>query len=77
MRLININSGKNQKLLESCATLKEYSWFVEKVRENMTSNMALEDAVDSAINDMPKDYQIRKVSPMSKINFLNGTIDIL
>ncbi|MBR6344906.1 MAG: hypothetical protein IKR70_04150 [Lachnospiraceae bacterium] len=60
MRLININSGKNQKLLESCATLKEYSWFVEKVRKNMTSNMALEDAVDSAINDMPKDYQIRK-----------------
>ena len=60
VRLININSGKNQKLLESCATLKEYSWFVEKVRENMTSNMTLEDAVDSAINDMPKDYQIRK-----------------
>ena len=32
--LININMNKNRELLESCKPLEEYSWFVEKVREN-------------------------------------------
>ncbi len=59
VRLININPGKNEKLLDSCGVLREYSWFVEKVREYKAMNVTLEEAVDRAVDEMPKNYQIR------------------
>lgn len=61
VRLININSDKNIDLLKTCAPLKEYTWFVENVRNNKQHlNMSMEAAVDEAINTMPSDFLIKK-----------------
>lgn len=30
--MLNLNTGHNRKLLESCRTLKEYMQYVERVR---------------------------------------------
>ena len=46
----NINLGKNQELLDSCKSLKDYSYFVEKVRKNC-EKLPLEKAVDAAVRD--------------------------
>ena len=59
VRMLNINYGKNIKLMEDCKPLAEYSWLVEQIRENKMAGVEIEEAVDQAIDDMPKDYVIR------------------
>lgn len=59
VRMLNINYGRNKKLLEACRPLAEYSWFINKIRYNQ-SVLALEakEAVNRAIDEMPEDYVI-------------------
>ena len=59
LTMININYGKNQKLLDSCAPLREYAWFVAKVREKQNELNSLEAAIDTAISEMPEEFAIR------------------
>ena len=59
VRMININYGKNESLLSSCRPLEEYSWLVAQIRKNRQT-MKIEQAVDSAIQDMPEDFEIRE-----------------
>lgn len=59
VRMLNINYGKNIKLMEDCTLLAEYSWLVEQIRENKIAGADMESAVDQAIDEMPKDYVIR------------------
>lgn len=56
--MMNINSGHNTRLLESCRALKEYSGFMDMVRHN-SEHSPLEGAVDRAINDLPDDALIK------------------
>ena len=58
VRMLNINYGRNKKLLDACKPLKEYSWFVDEIRKNR-ADMDIEHAVDKAINNMPEDFQIK------------------
>ena len=59
VRMLNINYGKNKSLLSSCRPLKEYSWLVERIRENQQT-MGIEEAVDRAILDVPEDFETRE-----------------
>ena len=59
VRMININYGKNESLLSSCRPLGEYSWLVDRIRENRRT-MEIEQAVDRAIQDMPEGFEIRE-----------------
>ena len=47
---VNINLGKNKKLLELCQTLKEYAIYVKKVR-TYAKSMKVEEAVDRAVTE--------------------------
>ena len=51
VRMLNINSNHNRKLMEGCKPLAEYSWFVDKVRDYCESE-TLETAVSNAIYEM-------------------------
>ena len=48
--MLNINLGKNRKLLEQCQTLKEYAIYVKKVR-TYAKSMKVEEAVDRALRE--------------------------
>ena len=48
--MLNINYGYNQKLMEKCHTLHDYSYFVENVRQGVRVGKTLEEAVDEAIS---------------------------
>ena len=48
--MLNINLGKNWKLLEQCQTLKEYAIYVKKVR-TYAKSMKVEEAVDRAVRE--------------------------
>ncbi len=58
VKMININYGKNHELMKACQPLAEYSWLVERIRQNRAT-MDIDMAVDKAIDAMPKDYLIR------------------
>ena len=65
VRMININYGRNRELLENCKPLKEYSWFVEKVRDNNRPDkegkrLGIEKAINKAIEEMPNDFEIKQ-----------------
>ena len=49
--MLNINLGKNRKLLNQCKTLKEYAIYVEKVRTYAKSLKNVEEAVDRAVTE--------------------------
>ena len=48
--MLNINIGHNQKLLDSCKTLRDYAKYTDKVRR-YTKMMDLADAVECAITE--------------------------
>ena len=58
VRMININHGHNQSLMDKCSPLAEYAWFIDRIRKNR-ADMVIEDAVDKAIDDMPDSFLIR------------------
>ena len=57
--MININYGQNKELMEACRSLKDYSWFVDRVRSNTKTMSNLEAAVDAALATMPNDSVIK------------------
>jgi hypothetical protein len=52
--MLNINIGHNAALLEKCKTLKDYSIYVERVRQ-YAKEMPKEEAVDKAVDTCIKD----------------------
>ena len=56
--MINVNYGRNRKLMEACKPLAEYAWIVEEVRKNRIRE-DLDSAIDRAITDMPDDFVIK------------------
>ena len=58
VRMININPKHSAALLKPCRPLSEYSWFIDRIRENRKT-MFLRDAIDEAINSVPEDFLIR------------------
>ncbi len=61
VKMLNINYGRNRKLMDACKPLAEYSWFIDKIRYNQ-NELALEttEAVNRAIDEMPEDYVIQQ-----------------
>ena len=61
VRMLNVNVGRNRLLLEACRPLGEYSWLVDEIRRNNTTNDedGMSSAVDRAITDMPDSFVIK------------------
>ncbi|MDR2797858.1 MAG: Rpn family recombination-promoting nuclease/putative transposase [Treponema sp.] len=49
VKMYNINQGHNEDILQRCVKLKEYSTFIEKIRENRKTQ-GKEEALKAAIN---------------------------
>jgi len=61
VKMLNINYGKNRKLMEACQPLREYAWLVDRVRQHQFVLQNLEAAVDAAISEMPEGFVIRQL----------------
>lgn len=48
--MLNINYGYNRELMRKCQVLRDYSYFVEKVRKGMRKGKTLEEVVDNVID---------------------------
>ena len=53
-RMININLGHNQKLMESCKRLWDYSYFIAEVNQNLDKGYGLETAIKKAMDECIK-----------------------
>ena len=49
-RMININLGHNQELMEGCKRLWDYSYFIAEVNKNFDKGDALEKAIKKAMD---------------------------
>ncbi len=49
-RMININMGCNQELLDSCKRLHDYSYFIAEINQNLDLGMNLEKAIQEAMD---------------------------
>ena len=59
-RMLNINYGKNKKLMEHCKPLLDYAIFIKKVRDYMKGSGSLEAAVNRAIDECMKENRLRE-----------------
>jgi pilus assembly protein TadC len=55
VKVININYDKGSKILSECSTLKQYSYFVDKIRKLMDSGYSRDEAIQEIAedNDLP------------------------
>ena len=69
--MLNINYGYNQKLMEKCQTLHDYSYFVEKVRQGVRVGKTLEEAVDEAISKSLKEGVLKDLLKKNRAEVRN------
>lgn len=55
VRMLNVNYGRNKKLLEACGPLREYAWFISEIRKNQNEHY-IKEAVNRSIASMPDDF---------------------
>lgn len=77
-RVININYGRNENILNSCKKLHDYSYFINEVRINRLQGYdleySIEEAVDTCIeNDILKEFLLKHKVEVS--NMLLFTYD--
>ena len=47
--MLNINYGQNKRIMKACAPLNDYSKFISYVKMNQRKGLAMQDAVDAAV----------------------------
>ena len=67
VRMLNVNLGKSEGLLDTCKPLAEYAWIVDAIRKNerelkgkVDDSALLENAIDRAIDAIPDDFIIKQ-----------------
>ncbi|MBP5385244.1 MAG: hypothetical protein J6Y57_09770 [Lachnospiraceae bacterium] len=74
VKIVNINYGQRNKVLNSCRTLKEYAKFIAMIRENQKT-MILKKAVTKAVDDciargILKEFLIRQKPRVIEMSIL-------
>ena len=57
--MLNINSGRNRDLMESCQPLREYADLIENIRSAQKIVKNIDAAIDYALDSMPDDSLIK------------------
>ena len=71
VRYININHGYNEKVMKECRPLMEYSWLIDRIRNNEVKGKEKERAVRDAIMEMPKDFEIHNLIQSNSTEVMN------
>lgn len=70
-QMFNINYGHNQKLLDSCKRLHDYSYFIAEVNKNLDSRYDLNDAIYQAMNVCIKNDVLSDILTKSQSEVFN------
>lgn len=55
VKVLNINQGHNQELMERCQRLREYAQFIGCIKENLKEGMSIQQAVSQAMDTCEKE----------------------
>jgi hypothetical protein len=72
--MINVNYGHNNSLLEACMPLGDYSFFVERVRQNYTIYGDADKAIDRSLEELPDNSLIKPFLMNNKAEVKNMCI---
>lgn len=72
--MINVNYGHNNSLLEDCMPLGDYSFFVERVRQNYTIYSDADKAIDRSLEELPDNSLIKPFLMNNKAEVKNMCI---
>lgn len=74
--MINVNNSKNKELMDACAPLKEFGWFVDAIRRHLSEKMNLNTALDIVLAEMPNGYEIKPfiLETRTNLGFLSSTV---
>jgi len=78
VQVYNINQGRNPEILKKCKTLDNYSFFVDKIRENLNKGKSLEESFKLVINYCIKNNILKnflKENASEVMNMLFGEYD--
>ena len=75
VRMLNLNYGHNAGILDQCKPLKEYAWFVDRVRTN-ADEVDIEQAIDQAVDEMPEDFEIKKFITDNRTEGARHPVDV-
>ena len=71
VRMLNINLGHNQGLMQGCRRLWEYAVFVAEVNKNMDKGYPLDGAVNKAIDDCIRQDILKDILTQSRSEVFN------
>ena len=60
VRMLNVNYGRNRKLMEACSAMNEYASLIGGIRRHRQVMGSLEAAIDAAIDEMPDSFELKK-----------------
>lgn len=60
VRMLNINYGHNQALMEKCRKLWEYAFFIDCIKRRLENGFALEEALEQAIDECVEEEVMAK-----------------
>ena len=62
VRMLNINHGRCKEVMKECKPLAEYSWLIDRIRNNqigLSTEEEIEIAVDRSLDELPEEFVIR------------------
>ena len=59
VHMLNINYGRNKKLMNACAPLNDYAFLFHRIRFHQNNGMEIGDAVDLAVDELGDDSVIK------------------
>lgn len=72
--VLNINSGNNKPLLQNCSILNEYMQYVNCVRQHLTDNTPITEAVSHAVDECIQKGILRDFLLKNKAEAINMSI---
>ena len=64
--MLNVNYGRNRRLMQNCRPLSDYSLFTSTVREYKKEGLSSEEAVDKALKVLPDDSEVKSLIQINK-----------
>ena len=58
--MLNVNYGRNRRLMQNCRPLSDYSLFTSNVRK-WNKKVDMEDAVEAALGELPDDSEVKRL----------------
>jgi hypothetical protein len=76
VRTLNVNYGRNDKIMNLCKPLRDYAWFIASIRKYQAENYSLSDATRLALADSSDDFVLKPFLEKNKAKVDGMLLDL-